>query len=195
MRKRRWFSALIFAISAVLAVATIAVADDGGKHRFKADTLTGYQEATTLGPISTTGSGSFEATLNSEGTEISYTLTYRDLEGVLVTDGVVTAAHIHFGQRGVSGGVIAFLCGGGGKPACPASPGTVSGTINAANIVGPAGQGIEAGSFAEAVRALRAGMVYANVHTTRWPSGEIRGQVNDRDQRDDDDDDDEDDDD
>lgn len=185
MRKRRWFSALIIVIPAVLAVATIAVAGDGGKGRFKADTLTGYQEVLgpTSGPVSTTGTGTFEATLNSDGDEISYTLTYSDLEGT-ANNGVVTAAHIHFGQRGVSGGVIAFLCGGGTKPtACPLS-GTVTGTIKAADIQGPATQGIEAGSFPEAVRALRAGMVYANVHTTRWPSGEIRGQVNDRDQRD-----------
>jgi hypothetical protein len=177
MRKRRWFSALIFAIPAVLAIATIAVADDG-RRDFRSDTLTGYQEAAPV-PISTTGTGTFEASLNSAGDVISFTLTYSDLEG-----GAVSAAHIHFGQRGVSGGVIAFLCGGGTKPtACPTS-GTVTGTITMADIIGPNGQGIEAGSFAEAVRALRAGMVYANVHTARWPSGEIRGQINDRDQRD-----------
>lgn len=186
MRKRRLFGTLIFAIPALLAVATIAVAGDGGKRNFRADTLTGYQEATsTLGPISTIGTGTFAATLNSAGDEISYRLTYRDLEGV-AAGGVVTAAHIHFGQRDVSGGVIAFLCGGGTKPAACPAPGTtpVTGTIRAADIQGPAGQGIEALSFEEAVRALRAGMVYANVHTTRWPSGEIRGQVNDRGQRD-----------
>ena len=55
--------------------------------------------------------------------------------------------------------------------------------ITAADILGPAGQGIEAGSFDEAVRAIRAGAVYANVHTTRWGGGEIRGQVNDSNQR------------
>ena len=59
----------------------------------------------------------------------------------------------------------------------------MTGTITAADIVGPAGQGIEAGSFDEAVRAIRAGAVYANVHTTRWGGGEIRGQVNDSNQR------------
>jgi hypothetical protein len=182
MRKRRLFSALIFAVPVVLAAATFAVAGSGGKSQFKADALTGYQEAATV-PISTVGTGSFEASLNSAGDEISYTLSYSDLEGVLVTGGVVTQAHIHFGQRGANGGVIAFLCGGSTKPACPASPATVTGTITAADIVGPAGQGIEVGSFDEAVRAIRAGMVYANVHTTRWPSGEVRGQVNDQNQR------------
>jgi hypothetical protein len=181
MRKRRWFSALIFAVPVVLAAATFAVAGDGGKSHFKADTLTGYQEAASQ-PISTTGTGSFEASLNSAGDEISYTLTYSDLEGV-ANNGIVTAAHIHFGQRAINGGIIAFLCGGSTKPACPASPATVTGTITAADVIGPTAQGIEPASFAEAVRALRAGMVYANVHTTRWGSGEIRGQINDQNQR------------
>ncbi len=176
MRKRRLFSALIFGVPVVLAAATFAVAGDG-KSQFKADTLTGYQEIAT---ISTLGSGSFEAQL--DGDAINYTLTYSDLEG-----GTVLFAHIHLGARGTNGGVIAFLCGGGGKPACPPPPATVTGTITAANIAGPAGQGIAAGEFDEAVRAVRAGMVYANVHTTFWPGGEIRGQVNDRNQRSDDD--------
>ena len=167
MRKRRFFGALIFAVPVVVAAATFAVAGDGGKSQFKADTLTGYQEVAAPGTISTVGSGTFEAQL--DGDTINYTLTYNDLEG-----GAVLVAHIHFGARGF---------GGGGKPACPASPATVTGTITAADILGPAGQGIEAGSFDEAVRAIRAGAVYANVHTTRWGGGEIRGQVNDSNQR------------
>ena len=181
MRKRRLFGVLIFAIPVVLAAATYAVAGDSGRSHFKGETLTGYQEVVGPGPISTTGTGTFDATLNSAGDTITYRLTYSDLD-TFVAGGVVTQAHIHFGQRSVGGGVIAFLCGGSTKPACPPSPATVTGTITAADIVGPTGQGIEAGSFAEAVRALQAGTVYANVHTTRWPAGEIRGQVNDRNQ-------------
>jgi hypothetical protein len=30
---------------------------------------------------------------------------------------------------------------------------------------------------------MRAGTAYANIHTTRWPLGEIRGQINDVDQK------------
>lgn len=179
MRKRRLFGALIFVIPVVLAAATYAVAGDGGKNRFKGETLTGYQEVVGPGPISTTGNGTFDATLNNAGDTITYRLTYSDLD-TFVAGSVVTQAHIHFGQRSVGGGIIAFLCGGSTKPACPASPGTVTGTITAADIIGPSVQGIEPASFDEAVRALRAGMVYANVHTTRWPAGEIRGQVNDK---------------
>ena len=58
--------------------------------------------------------------------------------------------------------------------------GTVSRTATAADIIGPAGQGIEPGSFAELASALRAGAAYANVHSTKWPGGEIRAQINDR---------------
>ena len=27
---------------------------------------------------------------------------------------------------------------------------------------------------------MRAGVAYANIHTTRWPGGEIRGQIDDK---------------
>jgi hypothetical protein len=53
----------------------------------------------------------------------------------------------------------------------------VSGTITSADVIGPAGQGIAPGEFDELVRALREGATYANVHTTLYPGGEIRGQI------------------
>jgi hypothetical protein len=179
MSRLATYAALLAVGVLALVAGSLAFAsndDNGNKTTFKADALIGYQEVVgpPSGPVSTAGHGSFEADL--DGDVIHYTLTYGDLEG-----GTVTQAHIHFGQRAVSGGIIAFLCGGP-KPACPAS-GTVTGDITAADVIGPATQGIEAGSFEEAVRALRVGDVYANVHTARWPAGEIRGQVNDSDQR------------
>jgi hypothetical protein len=44
-------------------------------------------------------------------------------------------------------------------------------------VIGPADQGIDPGEFDELVRAMRAGVTYANVHTTRFGGGEIRGQI------------------
>ncbi len=38
-------------------------------------------------------------------------------------------------------------------------------------------QQILAGELAEVIAAIRAGVAYANVHTTLSPGGEIRGQI------------------
>jgi hypothetical protein len=162
---------LLGAAVAVVATASVALAKgDGGKNSFKA-VLNGYNEVVGPGSISTTGHGIFRAKIDEDSQTISYTLTYSELENA------ATQAHVHFAQRHVGGGVIYFLCGGGDKPPCPSPGGTVTGVVDPADIIGPASQGIEAGSFAEAVRAMRAGATYANVHSTRWPAGEIRGQL------------------
>jgi hypothetical protein len=163
MRKLVLTGSLAVALLVAIA-ASAAVAHDGNGKR-KAS-LNGFQETPS---ISTTGHGSFRTHVRSDG--IHYTLRYTALEN----DAAV--AHIHFGQRHVAGGVIAFLCGGGDKPPCPTREGEVTGVIDAADVIGPNAQGIEAGSLAEAVRALRRGAVYANVHTSRFGGGEIRGQV------------------
>lgn len=129
-------------------------------------TLSGYEETPA---VSTEASGTFVVRVG-DGV-LDYELSYQGLQsGVLF-------AHIHFGQPGVAGGVSAFLCGGGGKPSCPTPGGTVMGTIVAANVVGPTGQGIGAEEFDELVRAILNGVAYANVHSTTFPGGEIRGQI------------------
>jgi len=139
----------------------------GGDARAK---LIGWDE--TPSSISTVAKGKFRAEIDRDGDSIEYKLSYEGIEG-----GTAFAAHIHLGQRHTSGGVSAFLCGGGDKPVCPATAGTVEGTIDAADVVGPAAQGILAGQLNELVRAIRAGATYVNVHSTTFPGGEIRGQV------------------
>jgi hypothetical protein len=121
--------------------------------------------------------GNFEAQLNEDGT-ISFELSYENMSSTVVQ------AHIHFGAGRTNGGVAVFLCGGGVKPACPAS-GTVTGTITASDVsVLPATnsdsvipQGIEPGNLAGLIKAIREGDTYVNVHSQTFPSGEIRGQV------------------
>jgi hypothetical protein len=183
MRKMRLVTVPTFVVILALAtVSSVVAGNDGNDNRFQSNKMNGYQEVASTGAISTTGNGAFSAML--DGDTIRYTLTYAAIEG-----GAVTQAHIHFGRRAVNGGVIAFLCSNIAgtpaapattPPACPSPGGTVTGTIRANDVIGPSSQGIEAGSFAEAVAALRAGAVYANVHSTRWPGGEIRGQVNEK---------------
>jgi hypothetical protein len=130
--------------------------------------ITGFQE---VPAIETEGKGTFTATLSSSGTSLSYTLTFTTLSTA------ATVAHIHIGQFAVSGGIVVFLCGGGGKPACPPSGGTVTGTITAADVMALPAQNVVAGDFAGLLRFMRAGVGYANVHSTRFPAGEIRGQI------------------
>lgn len=171
MRVKLLVLTLVALALAVYSVTGVVAGSE--KSRLKAS-LDGFEETPA---VSSTGQGTFEARI--DGDAISYTLTYADLEGT-----TTLFAHIHLGQRGVAGGVAAFLCGGGGKPACPTTSGTVTGTIAMADVIGPAGQGLAPGEFAELVRAIRAGVTYANVHTNKHPGGEIRGQINDKNQRD-----------
>jgi CHRD domain len=162
------------ALLAVVGVGSYAMADSG-KKQLKADELTGYQENP---DISTVAGGSFEVTIDDSAQTLTYELSYSGLEGT------VQQAHIHFGKRAVNGGVTVFLCGTAaapgpaGTPTCPQS-GTVSRTVSAADILAPGTQGIEAGNFEELAAALRAGHAYANVHSSKWPTGEIRAQIND----------------
>ena len=181
MSSRRWLYTAAITAVVVLAGASYAIAadpnvtaDNNQRERVHADTLNGYQE--TPG-VSTTGFGTFEAIVDDETQTITYELTYAALETPAVQ------AHIHFGNRYNAGGVAAFLCGGGDKPPCPANAGTVAGVIDPTDVIGPANQGIEPGSMPELIRAIRVGQTYVNVHTTRFPAGEIRGQIVDRNQR------------
>jgi hypothetical protein len=173
----------LVAVVGVLVTATIIATAATGHDRSGINArMTGYEELPTL---STSANGTFTASLNSAGDTISYTETYTGPFDANAAGGTVLQSHIHFGARAVSAGISAFLCtnlGNGpvGTPTCPTPSGTVSGTITAAQVIGPTGQGISPGEFAELVRAIRAGAAYVNVHTSTFPAGEIRGQISDR---------------
>lgn len=178
MRRRRLQLAAVVAVLGVMGVVAAAVAGD--HNRNVREHLTGYQEVAAApqpSTISTSGTGDFSAKVRSD--RIEYTLSYGGLEGD------VLQAHIHLGARAIAGGISAFLCsnlgnGPAGTPACPGPrDGTVSGTIEPADVVGPSGQGIAPGEYAELLRAIRAGATYANVHSSKYPAGEIRAQLND----------------
>jgi hypothetical protein len=152
----------------LLVLSAFAARGDGDATRFRA-TLVGVEETPA---IFAAGHATFNAQILGGDTRIDFTLTYEDLTAPPL------AAHVHFGQRAVAGGVSYFLCGGGGKPACPPSTsGTISGTVVAADVVGPAAQGIAAGNLAAIIQMMRAGLTYANMHTPAHTGGEIRGQL------------------
>jgi hypothetical protein len=160
------------ALSAVLGVMLVGVsaatARSGGDDEARTR-LIGYEE---VPAISSDGMGRFQAEIDRSS--IRYVLRYDGLEDV-------QQAHIHFGQKSVAGGISVFLCtnlgnGPTGTPTCPES-GQVSGMLSAASVVGPTAQGIDPGELSELIDAIDAGIAYVNVHTAKFPSGEIRGQL------------------
>ncbi len=180
MRKLGLSTALAAGLVVVLLVGVNTFAGAGGnKTHVKSDTMTGYQE--TPG-VSSDGTGTFSATIDEDA--LPPTITFEETYSGLSAPALVS--HVHFGNRFDAGGVSFFLCGGGSKPACPpgtTTPATVTGTVTAADVIGPAGQGIAPGEFGKIVAAMRAGEAYANIHTSKFPAGEIRGQINDDNQR------------
>lgn len=83
-----------------------------------------------------------------DGTTLKWRLTFKQLSGP------ATAAHIHQAPKGKPGPVIVPLCG-----PCT-SPVTGTATLTAAQ-----------------VKTLKKAGLYVNVHTTKNPGGEIRGQI------------------
>jgi hypothetical protein len=145
--------------------------------------LNGYEE---VPAVSTRANGVMRARIADDQTggvitfegKIQYELSYTDLEGN------VTQAHIHLGQPAVNGGISVWLCSNlpspptpAGTQPCPPPPATIFGTATAANVIGPTAQGIAPGEFAELIRAIRAGKTYVNVHTDKFPGGEVRSQI------------------
>jgi hypothetical protein len=153
----------------LLMAAAGAQAQELGTFRAE---LTGFEEVPAL---SSPARGHIRMSVAPDGSSVSWVLQYAGIPTA------VLQAHIHFGQMSVNGGISVFLCtnlgnGPAGTQACP-QEGTVTGTFTAGDVVGPGAQGIGAGDYAELIAALRAGVTYANVHSTERPGGEIRGQL------------------
>jgi hypothetical protein len=180
MRSKRSWLVIAAAAAASLVVASLAIAaSQGPKHHGPpfgknsggfAAVLIGHNE---VPAIHTNGMGKLTLTVNNDNS-LSFELTYANLSSP------AQVAHVHFGQPNVNGGVSFFFCGGA-KPACPpgntSAPATVTGTVAASDVMAIPTQGMPAGDLGAIVGEIKAGFAYANVHTTNFPGGEIRGQL------------------
>ena len=159
---------LVLVVAAPIAITVRADSDDETTFRAR---LTGFGE---VPPKLVDGNGKFTGALSADSTSISWTLTWTGLTGP------AQVAHIHFGPPQNTGTPVVFFCGGGGRPACPDGPGhsgSLTGTWTAADVLAVPSQNVAAGDFAGFVKILRVHLGYANVHTTLFSGGEIRGQV------------------
>jgi hypothetical protein len=112
--------------------------------------LSGDQEES---PVTTTGSGTAVFIVDVNTGAISGRVDFSGLSAN------TTAAHIHQGAAGVSGPVLIPLQGGLG--------------VTAGQWTVPAGTVLTT----DQLTALRANLLYVNIHTGNNPAGEIRGQL------------------
>jgi hypothetical protein len=165
---------LMFVVSAGLVLALCDTA--AAQQVRRAERLVGGNENP---PVVTDASGNFRAVIFPD--QIEFRLRYGGLEGD------VTQAHLHVGNPGTNGGIVAFLCADASldppapatTPECPVS-GVVEDVIDAADVLADTAGVLEAGDLDGLKRLIRQGAVYANVHSTLHTGGEVRGQIGPR---------------
>ncbi len=128
--------------------------------------LSGKEE---VPPAATRAQGQAVFQLSKDGESMHFQLNVANIENIL-------QAHIHVGEPGVNGPVVAFLYPSGPPPIL--IPGRfqgvlAAGVITSANLVGPlVGQTLQ-----DLVQNMMDGNTYVNVHTSQFPGGEVRGQI------------------
>ena len=175
-RKRMRFT---LAIATVLALGATSIAYAASRHDSKpvnnnAEVFTAHLDGYNEVPADNSPATG-DLTLTVGNGQLAWSLTYQGF----ATNNQPLVAHVHVGQPGVSGGVSFFFCGGT-KPACPSSqngPVTITGTTLPGDVVGPTAQEFAAGDLNSVIKAMEAGLTYANMHTPILGAGEIRGQL------------------
>jgi hypothetical protein len=126
--------------------------------------LTGAEE----NPAALTGAfGNATVTIDRGAGKITYRINVYNLSAGL------TASHIHVGPPTTNGPVIFNF---NFQPIVSISNDfSITGELTAADLLPSAVNGIN--SFEDAIFAIASGNAYANVHSTRYPGGEVRGQL------------------
>jgi hypothetical protein len=156
MRKVRLLLILVLPLL-VLATATAV----GAGNRNFGTHLSGDEEVPPR-PVQSQGEAKFQ--LSKDGTSVDYKLNASNIENVI-------AGHIHLGPRGANGPVVVFLV----TPACTTLNNGVrcTGSFTGASLVGP----LAGHPLSDLLDAIANGNTYVNVHTTQFPGGAIRGQI------------------
>ncbi len=149
----------LIALALIAMVPVSALANMKHTHKVM---LTGGE---VVPKVTTTARGTAEFTLTADGKGLTYKLDVEGIENV-------TAAHIHIGKKGKNGPPVAPLFGGPKKEG--SYTGTLSeGTITEKDLVGP----LAGKTMKDLHKAMHKGELYVNVHTDKYPDGELRGQI------------------
>jgi hypothetical protein len=152
------YKALSVVILLIFLFASFGIA---AERKFHAR-LTGGE---VVGQVHTSAHGDADFQLSKSGDQLTYKLTVRNIKNV-------SAAHIHQGKHGENGPPVVSLFSGTKKTG--EFGGVLSeGTIAAKDLIGSL-KGKPLGSLMQMIEDKDA---YVNVHTERYPDGEIRGQI------------------
>jgi CHRD domain len=170
-------------ITAILlfGFSVVAVANE---LKFEAE-LSGAQEVTTpAGGVVTDTTGTIEVEFDKALTSAQFSLAVSNGTGII-------QAHLHCASAGVNGPVVSFLFGPV-EPPVDVSAGSVAGTLSNSDIIPVDASeenevcGVPLNNIASLAFAMRAGKIYANVHSAAFPAGVVRGQLLEADDEDDD---------
>lgn len=154
----------------LLGAGSFGLAQEHSVGQFQAN-LNGYNEVPS---IITTASGQVTVAVASNQDSLTVTLNFTKLPN---TDTAQSAA-LYLGLPGTTGGVVAWICGGGSKPSCPTTAtGSVTATIATTDVLAVTSQGLTAGDLASVIQGMGSGAVYVNVIASNFKNGEIRGQL------------------
>jgi aldose sugar dehydrogenase len=162
LQQVRWSPANIADTPAEALARLFMVFEDGDQFHAA---LEGGQENPA---VSTAAGAQAEFTLRSDGTVAFRLRATTHIENA-------TQSHIHLGARGQNGPIVAFLLANN-----PAGVDFEAGDVIAEGILRDDDVSERPsfdGTVAELVARMRQGRAYANLHTTAFPGGEVRGQI------------------
>lgn len=146
---------MIYVVFTIFLTVSLGLAAEHGTFKAK---LSGKN---VVPAVETKAKGEADFKLSKDGKELTYILTLTNIENV-------TAAHIHLGGMSENGGPIVGLFAGPKKEG-KFSGELVKGTIKDKDLAGK--------SVGDIVALIRSGGTYVNVHTDKFPDGEVRGQI------------------
>ena len=163
---------IIGALSLALFIGQIAYADSSygsGSNTNGRDTYTAaLRGANEVPAVATTTTGDARVSFNTNGANMQYQIS-------VANGDEITAAHLHCGDVGENGPVVAHLFSN--AAGLDVNGSLASGGVSVQNMNCTTQIGVTIANASDLARAIESGDIYVNVHSEAYPDGVIRGQL------------------